>query len=132
MINLETSHFAAILGTEMLKRRIPDIVAVAFAAHRGPLSDEEAATEFTMLDPVEASVEDPLRTLLSKLTSTNKGLSQRVALIRWKDGTESLVGFNADDMLPPTRVLQSAYHHGFGVGQLKASLASDKEGCHHG
>ena len=102
MINLETTQFSVIIGVDELKRQAPKhATAAALVISSYPLSDDEAATAFTMLSPGDARVDASLHESLSKMPPVVDPLGIRVALIRWGDDTESLVGFPVGDTVPP-------------------------------
>lgn len=133
MINLETPQFSIVVGVDELKCQAPkQAIVAAFVVESYPLSDDEAVTRFTMLNPADATVDNVLRERLSKMPSTVDALGLRMALIRWSDGTESLVGFAIDETVPPPALLKSAYRSGYGVSRLKVSLAKRAEGNGHG
>jgi hypothetical protein len=133
MINLETPQFSIIIGADELKRQAPkNATAAALIISSYPLSDDEAATRFTMLTPADASVDEELHDRLSKMPLRVDELGLRMALVRWKDGTESLVGFPIEDMVPPPALLKSAYRNGYAAGRLQALVTARAEERRHG
>jgi hypothetical protein len=128
MINFETTAFSVILGADELKRQAPkNAIAAALLIGNYPLSDDEAATNFMMLVPAKASVDESLRETLSKMPTVVDALGLRIALICWRDDTESLVGFPLQDSVPSPALLKSAYRNGYGAKRLKALLAKRAE-----
>jgi hypothetical protein len=128
VINLETPKFSVILGVDELKRQASKhAIAAALLISSYPLSGDEAATRFMMLGPAEASVDVKLHETLSKMPSKVDALGLRMALVRWSDGTESLVGFPIDDTVPPPALLKSAYRNGYAARRLRELLAARAE-----
>lgn len=128
MINLETAKFSVIIGVDELKRQAPkNAIATALVISGYPLSDDEAATAFTMLSPSEARVDASLHESLLQMPAAVDALGMRLALIRWSDETESLVGFPIDDTVPPPALLKSAYRNGYAARRLGELLAERAE-----
>ena len=128
MINLETPYFSVILGADEFKRQAPAQPAcAALLIDHYPLADDEAATGFIMCKPGEANVDEGLRTSLCDMPLTAEPLGLRFTLVRWCDGTESVVGFSIDDTLPSPALLKWAYRNGYAARRLKVLLAKRAE-----
>ena len=133
MINLETPDFSIVVGVDELKHQAPKEATAAVLIISGyPLSDDDAATTFTMLTPADARVDEDLHDSLSKMPSRIDALGLRMVLIRWRDGTESLVGFPMGDTVPTPAQLKSAYRNGYKAVRLKELLATRAEERRHG
>jgi hypothetical protein len=128
VINFETPKFSVILGVDELKRQAPPhAIAAALVISSYPLSEDESATRFTMHAPTDARVDASLHDSLSKMPTEVEALGLRIGLIRWSDGTESLVGFPIGYTVPPPGLLKSAYRNGYNAVRLKALLAARAE-----
>ena len=101
----------------------------AMVIDKYPLSDDEAVTAFELLHPREARVDGPLKEQLSRADAKNES-GQRLALIRWSDGTQSLISFPVHDAVPSPWLLKSAYRNGYAAQRLSQSLAA--KGTRHG
>ena len=133
MINLQTPYFSVVLGGEELKRHAPaHPVAAALLIEKYPLSDDEAATAFTLLAPSEACVDGELHKSISKMPIKVEALRLRMTLVRWKDDTESLVGYAIDDAVPSPKLLKAAYRNGYAARRLKVSLENQPKEHRHG
>lgn len=130
MINLSTPTFSVILGVDELERQAPkDAIAAALVISSYPLTDHEAATNFTQGVPGEASIDKVLLESISNMPAVVPELGLRMVLVKWKDSTESLVGFPIEDTTPSPALLKRAYRHGYNARRLRDLLAERaKEG----
>src|SRR5207253_7260161 len=130
VINLEAGPFTIVLldGDSRDQIRREGLFA-AMVIDKYPLSDEEALAAFEVLPPREARVDGPLKEQLSRAEPKIES-GQRLALIRWSDNTESLVGFSAAHTAPSSELLKSAYRNGYAARRLSQLLAA--KGNPHG
>lgn len=130
MINVETPSFAFVASDDTWQdnaRR--DYQPAAMILDRYPLSDDDVTSAFEVRHPREARVKGSLHEQLSRdVPSIESGT--RLALIRWPDGTESLVSIPVDSAVPSPEVLKSAYRNGHAVGRLGRSLAPSTRVSH--
>jgi len=130
VINLETAAFSIVLvDADWKEQTRREGMLAAMIVQEYPLSDDEAVTAYEVLHPREARVEGPLKEQLSRAEPKIES-GQHLALIRWSDGTESLVGFPAANIAPSSELLQSAYRNGYAARCLSQSLAARKESRH--
>ena len=133
MIHFQTPEHGSILGSETLPSKVVK-QAIAYGFNFTGcclLSADEIAMEFKAVAPLDAIVDESVRTLVAKMTATNEALGRRVVLVRWRDGTESFVAFDGGALVPPPQMLQRAYQGGYGARRENDWFAKNPQGCGH-
>ena len=127
MINLQMQGHAVVLGSSGWKDLVQPEALQNRCACCGDslhLSDEEVLADFLVLDSREAYVEGWLQEEIVQAKRTiMDGL--QLALIRWKDGVESLVVFPAGDGVPSADVLMAAYWNGYSTDHVSRYLDAE-------
>jgi len=130
MINLQTEQHAMVVGLGSSK----DCVQQELRQQRCVccneplyLCDDEILTDFVVLDPRSAQVNTWLLVQIARAQPILSG--QQIALIRWKDETESLVVFPVGDAVPTQVMLMAAYGSGYAVE--KGAIFLSRSGTRH-
>jgi hypothetical protein len=123
MINLQTGHSAVVVGHDGWKDLIRGVrpercVCCGDCLY---LSDDEILGDFVLLAPQEAMVNSKVRKQVAETERATRS-GERLALIRWKDDTESLVVFPAGDLAPSPEILIAAYWNGYSTEYVSSYL----------
>ena len=111
MINLQMQGYTAVLGSSRWAEQVrPEVLRqrCICCGDRLCLSSREIESDFDVLEPLEADLDGWLLQQIEQLDQSMLEGTQ-LALIRWKDHTESLVVLNAGDLVPAPQVLADAY-----------------------